>query len=245
MEMKKMRVMALGTLGLVVLAAMAFAVAAGVGTPLAAQTPTPTPTPCSGTTDLATPSEIADYGTQNLPSYPVTKAIDDNASWFGRWAAQAGDNTNYIILDFGSVKSINKVRLYQAYAMNFPDRALKDFVISVSTQSAGSGFTQIFSGTLPLINFHWNDFFFPSVDARYVRIDLTSNYGGRGISLCEIEIYETAECPTPPPGVGGIAELPEVSGSSGYNYVALAALAAGLLVALSAGGWYARRRWFR
>lgn len=47
-----------------------------------------------------------------------------------------------------------------------------------------------------------------------------------------------------PPGddapVGGIAELPDGSGSAGHSYVALAAAA---VVALSAGGWYARRRW--
>jgi hypothetical protein len=42
---------------------------------------------------------------------------------------------------------------------------------------------------------------------------------------------------------GGIAELPAVSDSSGRNYVALAGLAAAALVALGAGGWYARRRW--
>jgi hypothetical protein len=49
------------------------------------------------------------------------------------------------------------------------------------------------------------------------------------------------DCPGVP--VGGIAELPDVSGSSAPNYIALAALAAAALLALSAGGWYARRRW--
>jgi hypothetical protein len=43
--------------------------------------------------------------------------------------------------------------------------------------------------------------------------------------------------------VGGIAELPEVSGSSGPNYIALAGGLAAALLALTAGGWYARRRW--
>jgi hypothetical protein len=47
--------------------------------------------------------------------------------------------------------------------------------------------------------------------------------------------------------VGGLAELPEVSDSPGRNYVVLAGgLAAGALVALlaiTAGGWYVRRRW--
>ena len=45
--------------------------------------------------------------------------------------------------------------------------------------------------------------------------------------------------------VGGLAELPGVAGSSSLNYIAVAGLAAVALVALSAGGWYARRRWGR
>jgi hypothetical protein len=45
--------------------------------------------------------------------------------------------------------------------------------------------------------------------------------------------------------VGGLAELPGVAGSSSLNYIAVAGLAAAALVALSAGGWYARRRWVR
>ena len=50
--------------------------------------------------------------------------------------------------------------------------------------------------------------------------------------------------PTPFPPVGGIAELPDVPDSSGRNYIALAGLAAAV-VALSAGGWFARRHWLR
>jgi hypothetical protein len=42
--------------------------------------------------------------------------------------------------------------------------------------------------------------------------------------------------------VGGIAELPDGSGSSAANHIALAGLAVAL-VALGAGGWYGRRRW--
>jgi hypothetical protein len=45
--------------------------------------------------------------------------------------------------------------------------------------------------------------------------------------------------------VGGIAELPDLADSSGANYIALGALAAGALLALTAGGWYARRRFSR
>jgi len=58
--------------------------------------------------------------------------------------------------------------------------------------------------------------------------------------------YATKVCCTATAGgapVGGVARLPNVSGSSGPNYLALAGLAAALLVALTAGAWYARRRW--
>jgi hypothetical protein len=54
----------------------------------------------------------------------------------------------------------------------------------------------------------------------------------------------TASFPTPAP-VGGMAELPDVSDSSAASYPALAGLAAAALVALVAGGWYARRRRLR
>jgi hypothetical protein len=62
-----------------------------------------------------------------------------------------------------------------------------------------------------------------------------------------VDDYATKVCcyAGPPVPVGGVAELPELSGSSGPNYVALAGGLAAALVALSAGAWYARRRWFR
>lgn len=43
--------------------------------------------------------------------------------------------------------------------------------------------------------------------------------------------------------VGGIAELPDVSDSSGRSHAALAAGVAAGVVALGAGTWYAKRRW--
>lgn len=45
--------------------------------------------------------------------------------------------------------------------------------------------------------------------------------------------------------VGGIAELPDVTGSSSPNRMAMAGTAAAALAALTAGAWYARRRWVR
>ena len=59
-----------------------------------------------------------------------------------------------------------------------------------------------------------------------------------GSSLHSVKAAEKAA-----PAVGGIAELPDVSDSSGRNYIASAAAAAA--AALAAGAWYARRRWMR
>jgi len=50
---------------------------------------------------------------------------------------------------------------------------------------------------------------------------------------------------TTSPAVGGVAELPDISDSSAASYLAPAGLAVAALVALTAGGWYARGRWLR
>jgi hypothetical protein len=59
-----------------------------------------------------------------------------------------------------------------------------------------------------------------------------------------VRVVVGGSCPLP---VGGMAELSDVSDSSGRNHMPLAGLAAAAmaLVALSAGAWYARRRWVR
>jgi putative hemolysin len=81
-----------------------------------------------------------------------------------------------------------------------------------------------------------------------------------GYGECSIENYVYYASPqSPAPGVGGIAELPPLTGASaeeagvpsdgsGWSAGAYAALAGGLAAAASAiagGGWYARRRWLR
>jgi len=45
------------------------------------------------------------------------------------------------------------------------------------------------------------------------------------------------------PPVGGIAALPDASGSPGRSYIALAGVPTLALVALTADAWYVRRRW--
>ena len=85
-----------------------------------------------------------------------------------------------------------------------------------------------------------------SPDGRYVAFESgASNLvpdDTNGYADIFVHDRQTGPEPTPVP-VGGIAELPDVSGASGPNYVALAGLAAAALVALTAGAWYAKRRW--
>jgi len=83
--------------------------------------------------------------------------------------------------------------------------------------------------------------------AAYACLATISGTTNAHVADCDgLDDYATKVCcyagPALPP-VGGIAELPDAPGSAGPNYVALAALAAAALLALTAGGWYARRRW--
>ena len=79
------------------------------------------------------------------------------------------------------------------------------------------------------------------------------------LGLNATDNLDALKCLTMPTGVGGIAEFPDIAGASaeeaaapaegsGWSSASYAALAAGLAaaaVALSAGAWYARRRWLK
>ena len=71
-----------------------------------------------------------------------------------------------------------------------------------------------------------------------------------GLSACFAFEFKAAriivEWTEPSPPVGGTIELlPSFSRSAGQNYAVLVGLAVVALVAFSAGGWYARRRWLK
>jgi len=83
-------------------------------------------------------------------------------------------------------------------------------------------------------------------DAGYACLATISGSTNAHVAVCGIAGYTTKVCCAVTGGgapVGGVAQLPDASGPSGSNHLALAGLAAALLVALTAGGWYARRRW--
>ena len=84
------------------------------------------------------------------------------------------------------------------------------------------------------------------LDSRFVAFEsLASNLVPGDINGFDDVFVDPYEPDSESGPVGGLAELPDVSGSSGPPYAALAAGLAAAVVALSAGGWYARRRRLR
>ncbi len=83
---------------------------------------------------------------------------------------------------------------------------------------------------------------FPSEGNAQGRLRLVNTDPPCDTGVLDWTAITTTPSPTP---VGGIAELPDVSGSSAPNYLALAGLAAAALVTLVAGGWYASGRRLR
>lgn len=84
-------------------------------------------------------------------------------------------------------------------------------------------------------------------DGDYACLATISDSTNAHVADCDgTDDYTTKVCCAVTAGggpVGGVAQLPDASGPSGPNHLALAGLAAALLVALTAATWYARRRW--
>jgi hypothetical protein len=90
--------------------------------------------------------------------------------------------------------------------------------------------------------------FAPSCRGGYACLATASATDNAHVADCDgTDDYATKVCcyagdPIP---VGGVAELPDVSGSSGPNHLMLAGLAALALAALTSGAWRVRRWWGR
>jgi hypothetical protein len=75
-------------------------------------------------------------------------------------------------------------------------------------------------------------------------------YPAGGSGAGEVYVIYGEPPPMPPPAVGGVAEYPDVASPGGFGpsasaYALVAGLTAAALAALTAGAWYARRRWGR
>jgi len=89
--------------------------------------------------------------------------------------------------------------------------------------------------TVEVLNQHGLGYTMLGAGINVLDANSTSQYGVLALGVA---------CPGPVP-VGGIAELPDASGSPGRIYIALAALTTATLIALTAVAWYASRRWPR
>ena len=166
-----------------------------------------------------------DYGTDGLP-FTIDSTNVNWDAWMDAWAA------DYVTLTLDA--SVPQYRV----SFDGLDNAV-DYQVSLWTREGGA-FVEY-----PFVLDGGKDGFvdlpYDTYDAAAIVIGRAGTGGGAG-PLWEVTI---ATPPMPPAPVGGIAVLPDVSDSAAHSYLGLAGLAAAVLIALSVGGWYARRRWVR
>nr|WP_240344338.1 discoidin domain-containing protein [Paenibacillus sp. SYP-B3998] len=115
-------------------------------------------------------------------SVGAAKAFDGNATT--RWASVEGADPQWIYVDLGATKNINRVKL------NWEAAYAKGYKIQVSTDSASpSNWTDVYSTTTG--NGAIDDLTITAQDARYVRMYGTVRGTSYGYSLYEFEVYGT------------------------------------------------------
>ncbi|HIE29306.1 TPA: hypothetical protein EYP66_18705 [Candidatus Poribacteria bacterium] len=141
----------------------------------------------------------------NLPAWPDEDwngAIDgDLETWAGTVtvfnAPPEGDPHPWAIFAFKDEKTtfINKARFFMlteaVIAENLQSRCGKDFVIEVSTTGTDEGnFKTALKDTVKKLEKEWEEFEFPAVRAKYVKLTWESNYGdGTYTTMGEFEVY--------------------------------------------------------
>ncbi|WP_052759728.1 discoidin domain-containing protein [Paenibacillus sp. DMB20] len=134
-------------------------------------------TPPSGNLAL---NKTGTSSSNETSSLGAAQAFDGNAAT--RWASSEGTDPQWIYVDLGSVKSINKVKLIWEAAYG------KSYKVQVSTDTAAPvNWTDVYStvtgdgGTDEIV--------FTARDARYVRMYGISRGTSYGYSLYEFEVY--------------------------------------------------------
>ena len=147
----------------------------------------------------------------NLPDWPEEGwdgANDENVeTWDGTVTVfnqpQEGGDYPWAIFAFADegVETINRVRFFMlseaVMSENLQTRCAKDFRIQVSESGIEAGdFETVLEDAIDVdINVafgdqEWQEYIFPAVDAKYVKLILLSNYGdGTYTSLGEFEVY--------------------------------------------------------
>jgi hypothetical protein len=165
-----------------------------------------------------------DYGTDGLP-FTIDSTDVNWDAWMDAWAA------DYVTL------ALDASVLQYRVSFDGLDNAV-NYQVSLWTRKGGA-FVQY-----PFVLDGGKD---GSVDVPYDTYDGVALVIGRaGAGGGAGPLWEVTIAAAPPAlPVGGVAVLPDVSGSAGRNYLGLAVLAAAALVALSAGAWHARGRGLR
>ena len=141
----------------------------------------------------------------NLPDWPDEDwngAIDgDLETWAGTVTIfnkpPEGDPHPWAIFAFKDEKTtfINKARFFMlpeaVIAGNLQSRCGKDFIIEVSTTGTDEGnFKTALKDTVEQLEKEWEEFEFPAVRAKYVKLTWESNYGdGTYTTMGEFEVY--------------------------------------------------------
>jgi RHS repeat-associated protein len=115
------------------------------------------------------------------------------------WSTASGQNTNQWIKLFmprGELANINHIAVRPAIALNGFYGPPKDFELQVSTtDAADASFTTVLSGIFAN-NTQVQDYYFPTVQARYVKLLLKNNYGQPRIGVASFYVYATDEIGT-------------------------------------------------
>ncbi len=216
---------------------LSFTLLAPQPTPTATSTsaPTPTPTPCPPGACTPTPTPPATPTSQrSAPKASIDETVNGQQ---GPITVQVGDSVTFrwVVTNDGD-------RSFYADITNDVFHALDGNCSWVSPGNTCEKSTEVTLTT-------------PGPVANFSQVDACAIPPG---PYCDIEedyvkvnavLSESTATPDAP--VGGIAEYPQLEpqaasgshGSSALNAPALAGLAAGAILLLAAGGWYAARRW--
>lgn len=119
---------------------------------------------------------------------------------FGQvWSTASSQNVNQwikLVMPRGEIASINHIAVRPGLAGNGFYGPPKDFELQVSTTDVlESSFTTVLSGTFAN-NTQIQDYYFPTTQARFVRLLLKNNYGHLRIGIASFYVYSADEIGT-------------------------------------------------
>jgi hypothetical protein len=150
-------------------------------------TPTPSPTPTTtpaGEIDVSNATASTSHN-----DYPASNAID--GSTLTRWNASSDTKPQWLKLDLGSVKTVNRTDVA------FYDYTGRTYTYNVEVSQDDSNWTTVVSSKDQSGN-RWDVDTFTATNARYIKINITACYPSTGwVAIYEAKVYNTSEGSTP------------------------------------------------